>query len=225
MKCPHCLISFHDKPEYIDIEKNVNEEWLISKSRCPECLKLIIYLIDGKIVSNQIEFISHFSSSRKKYLVYPKSISRSPISPDIPNQYSDDYKEASLILQDSPKACAALCRRCLQNILRNKANIKPSNLYDEIQEIIDSKILPSQLNDAIDAVRIIGNFAAHPTKSLNTGEIVDVDPEEAEWSLNVLEALFDFFFIQPKILQDKKDKLNIKSICDQCDLKRRINNS
>ncbi len=40
----------------------------------------------------------------------------------------------------------------------------------------------------IDAVRVIGNFAAHPIKSKSTGEIVDVEPGEAEWNLNTLEG-------------------------------------
>ncbi|MGA9972020.1 MAG: hypothetical protein WA757_14400 [Candidatus Acidiferrales bacterium] len=53
----------------------------------------------------------------------------------------------------------------------------------------------------------IGNFAAHPIKSKQTGEIVAVEPGEAEWNLDVLESLFDFYF-QPAILKEKKDALN-----------------
>lgn len=53
-------------------------------------------------------------------------------------------------------------------------------------------------------------FAAHPNKSLSTGAIVDVEPGEAEWMLDVLEGLFDFYFVQPDILQKKKDALNKK---------------
>jgi hypothetical protein len=33
----------------------------------------------------------------------------------------------------------------------------------------------------LDAIRTIGNFAAHPIKSTSSGEIVDVEPGEAEW--------------------------------------------
>jgi hypothetical protein len=69
---------------------------------------------------------------------------------------------------------------------------------------------PSHLAEAIDAVRNIGNFAAHPLKSQSTGEILPVEPEEAEWNLDVLESLFDFYFVQPAILAKKCDALNIK---------------
>jgi hypothetical protein len=43
-----------------------------------------------------------------------------------------------------------------------------------------------------------------------SGEIVDVEPGEAEWTLDVLEGLFDFFIVQPKRLAAKKAALNVK---------------
>jgi hypothetical protein len=88
--------------------------------------------------------------------------------------------------------------------------VKKGNLADEIQEVIDGGKLPSDLNDSIDAVRNIGNFAAHPMKSQQSGEIVDVGPNEADWTLDVLEELFDFLFIRPAQRQKKKDALNVK---------------
>ena len=70
--------------------------------------------------------------------------------------------------------------------------------------------MPSYLAKGLDAIRNIGNFAAHPTKSKITGEVVEVEPGEAEWNLDVLEGLFDFYFVQAKKLQEKRDILNQK---------------
>ena len=70
--------------------------------------------------------------------------------------------------------------------------------------------MPSHLTESIDAIRNIGNFAAHPQKNTSTGEIVEVEFGEAEWILDVLESLFDFYFVQPAILKAKKDALNKK---------------
>ena len=53
-------------------------------------------------------------------------------------------------------------------------------------------------------------FAAHPIKSKSTGEVVDVEPGEAEWNLDILEQLFDFYFVQADLLRKKKEKLNQK---------------
>ncbi len=55
-----------------------------------------------------------------------------------------------------------------------------------------------------------GNFAAHPMKSQLTGLILDVEPGEAEWTLDVLEELFDFYFVLPAVIQKKKDAFNKK---------------
>ncbi len=86
--------------------------------------------------------------------------------------------------------------------------MKHSNLSNEIDEAMSS--LPSHLAGAIDAVRNIGNFAAHPIKSERTGEVVDVEPGEAEWNLDTLEGLFDHYFTQPTLLQEKREALNAK---------------
>jgi len=83
-------------------------------------------------------------------------------------------------------------------------------LAREIDEILARKELPTYLAEAVDGVRNIGNFAAHPIKSASTGEIVDVEPGEAEWLLDVLEGLFDFYFVQPALLKAKRDALNKK---------------
>jgi hypothetical protein len=55
-----------------------------------------------------------------------------------------------------------------------------------------------------------GNFAAHPMKSQQSGAVLDVEPGEAEWNLDVLEQLFDFFYVQPAILAAKRAALNKK---------------
>jgi hypothetical protein len=98
----------------------------------------------------------------------------------------------------------------LQDILREEFKIKHSNLATEIDEFIALKDVPSYLSEAVDAVRNVGNFAAHPQKNTNRGEIIDVEPGEAEWLLEVLESLFDFTFVQPKRLAERKRSLNQK---------------
>jgi len=74
----------------------------------------------------------------------------------------------------------------------------------------DDGKLPSILHDSLDAIRNIGNFAAHPIKSESTGEIIEVEDGEAEWNLDVLEALFDYYFVQPTALEKKREALNKK---------------
>ncbi|MGQ0694667.1 MAG: DUF4145 domain-containing protein [Nitrospiraceae bacterium] len=141
-------------------------------------------------------------------MIRPKGFSRAPLSSDVPDQYAQDYKKACVVQSDNPKASAALSRRCLQNILREIAKVRPSNLSGEIDEILNSKQLPSHLADAIDAIRRCGTFATHPIKSTNTGETVEVEEGEAESLLDVLEGLFDFYFVQPSSLQKERSLID-----------------
>ena len=197
MKCPHCLENFF---EYWLYNKFKDWTWIEDKEstwgmrfcKCPKCEKIIIQL--GKISNKYIKPFNNTSNSpnlRPDFynwvLVKPKAISRNPLPPEVPPEFANDYNEACLVLVDSPKASAALSRRCLQNLLREKAKTTKKDLYDQIQEVIDSKKLPSYLSEDLDAVRNIGNFGAHPIKSKVTGEIIEVEPGEAEWNLDILE--------------------------------------
>jgi len=114
------------------------------------------------------------------------------------------------VLPDSAQASAALSRRCLQHLLRDFEKVKRGNLADEIQEVLARGKLPQHIADSIDAIRNIGNFGAHPMKSQSTGEILPVGPGEAEWNLDVLESLFDFYFVQPAATKKKRAALDAK---------------
>jgi len=202
MKCPHCLKAFHGKftTHWFGADKDYS--WLLKHVVCPSCLRYIIFL-DGRQIENT-------NVTVYERLVHPKGISRAPLSTAVPEEFASDYKEACLVMADSAKASAALSRRCLQNLIREKEGIKKPTLSQEIDEVIETKRLPSHLSGTIDALRNLGNFAAHPIKDKNTGEIVEVEPGEAEWTLDVLEGLFDFYFVQPAELQRKRDALNKK---------------
>ena len=205
MKCPHCLDSFHDTWAYQEVGEDVDCEWIIRTCKCPACSRLIIESIGKKREGYPPVYVT------KAYIrVRPKSISRSPIPAEVPTTYAEDYREACLVLSDSPKASAALSRRCLQRLLREVVRVKPSDLYNEIQDVLDSRTLPTYLAESIDTIRQIGKYAAHPNKSTSTCEIIEVEPGEAEWSLDTLEGLFDFYFVQPVRMQAKKDALNKK---------------
>ena len=126
----------------------------------------------------------------------------------LPDQ-AEDYNEACMVLLDSSKASAALSRRCLQALL-NSPGFKHNELAKAIDAVLVTKALPSSLAENLDAIRNTGNFAAHPMKDTNSGAILPVDPHEAEWNLEVLEGLFDFYYVQPAKDQARRLALNAK---------------
>ena len=210
MKCMHCLVEFHEHKEERFIGKDVDNYWSIFSYHCPSCKRMNLFLINGDGGNGPHGIFIIEPTIKTAMPIRPFGSNRPPCPHDVSEDIANDYKEACLILPFSPKASAALSRRCLQNLLRAAAKVKPSDLSKEIQEVIDSGKLPSHLAESIDAIRNIGNFAAHPIKGKSTGEIVDVEPEEAEWNLDVLESLFDFYYVQPAKVAKKRDALNAK---------------
>jgi len=216
MKCPHCLVEFHDEQEIIYLETDSEGQWAIEKYNCPNpnCKKMVLFLINGQLQHTRKWFITVGANGqenlKKRELIRPRGSSRPPVPSEVAKELAVDYTEACIVLPDSSKASAALSRRCLQHLLRSMANIKKGDLANEIQQVLDSKQLPSYLAESIDSIRNIGNFAAHPLKSTSTGEIIEVEIGEAEWNLEVLEMLFDFYFVQPAKTKEKRNALNKK---------------
>jgi len=182
-------------------------QWQALAETCPNsnCNQAIVFLQWGSYTGSPLVF--HANGA---VLVYPKRVVVSPPPPEGPKQLANDYFEARLVLDDSPKASAAMSRRCLQTILRDYAKVPHGDLAVEIQHLLDSGNLPSHIAEALDGVRNVGNFAAHPIKSQKSLEIIDVEPGEAEWNLETLDALFDFYFVQPARLGAKKKALDEK---------------
>ncbi|TGL68524.1 DUF4145 domain-containing protein [Leptospira kmetyi] len=211
MQCPHCLHQTTPEINEERIDTDIKGDWIFQSFVCPneECKKIVINILCGKIYGHSGGW--SIKEVKFKELVYPRNISRNHLSSElIPLNILNDYQEACNVLNVSPKASAALSRRCLQNLLHNYAQIKGKSLDDEISIIISSGSLPTYIANSIDAIRNIGNYAAHPKKSISSGEIVDVEIGEAEWSIEVLETLFDFYFIQPSKLATKRAELNKK---------------
>lgn len=201
--CPYCGVA--SKFESVETlipgygERKLTELYLtagtsgyklaLTLSRCGNgtCRKVVIYLSD--------QMIQPLGSSR-------------PLPPaEVPEAIARDYEEACQVEPLSKKAAAALARRCLQNMLHDKG-IKKTNLEKEIEEAMSS--LPSHLSDDIDAIRHVGNFAAHPLKSTNSGEIVEVEPEETEYLLDTLYDLFDHYYVRPQRSATKRAALQQK---------------
>lgn len=195
--CPHCKTSnrfeMASDPQnhalsYWNVTNGLDDHNKILRlCRCTNCGEVIIFFGET--------------------MVHPMGATRTPCPREVPTGIAEDYKEACLVENLSPKAAAALARRCLQNMLHEQG-ISKRNLSEEIDEAMTA--LPTNLSEAIDAIRNIGNFAAHPTKSTNTGEIVEVEVGEVEWLLDVIEQLFDFYYVQPALTQAKREALNRK---------------
>lgn len=207
--CPHCSVTIcvEAKSHYLGSESG--EEFGYSyrsmTSNCPACERLIVAIEQVWQYNAQSD-----EEVQERFIAFPRTTRAWPVAEEVPQPYRQDFTEASAIVADSPKASAALSRRCLQTILHEHLSIRKKNLEMEIDELLASNGVPSHIADSLHAVRNIGNFAAHPLKSTNTGEIIEVEQGEAEWNLKVLEDLFDYYFVGPAKAKARKDALNKK---------------
>lgn len=169
--------------------------------RCPEC--------DGWIV----QYRSLDDDNMNWRFIEPDGVNRGPVPPEVPTNIAGDYVEACNVLEKSPKASAALARRCLQAILRAHG-YKARDLAREVDLILaetdTSKAIPPALRMVIDGIRNFGNFSAHPITDVTGLQIIDVEPEEAEWCLEVLEECFDHFYVRPAQAAARKAALDAK---------------
>ncbi|GGA74001.1 hypothetical protein GCM10008015_13370 [Flavobacterium palustre] len=164
----------------------IRNEWIV----CPneDCKK--ITLIAALFEYNWRPNIWETGELIRHWRLLPDSYAK--VFPDyIPKVLRNDYEEAAKILELSPKASATLSRRCLQGIIRDFWGISKARLVDEINAIED-KVDPLTWK-SIDSVRKVGNIGAHMEKDINL--IIDVDPEEAFLLLQLIELLFEEWYI------------------------------
>jgi hypothetical protein len=199
MKCPHCTVEIHPNPQSFQMTYNGRIfGWSYEIIPCPACKEWIIYVDPPE---------------QPKFLINPRGANRGPVPTEVPENIAEDYVEACDVLPISAKASAALSRRCLQNILR-KNGYQAKDLAKEIDLLLNdpdpSRAIPITLRATIDGIRNFGNFSAHPVTDITSLQIIDVEPHEAEWCLEILEEMFQHFYVRPAEAGRRKAALDAK---------------
>lgn len=177
----------------------------------PECLKTTVTVTIGPAhYNNGLRLIPGREPLLQQRLL-PQGTAQ-PQPDYIPKAIRDDYYEACLIRDLSPKASATLIRRCLQGMIRDFAGIAKPTLDKEIKALraavddgsADRSITPETI-DAIDHVRGIGNIGAHMEKDIDL--IVEVDPGEAQALIELVEMLFSEWYVARETRKAKLARL------------------
>lgn len=199
MKCPHCTFNIHESWSY----SHIRGGWGAAIMECPQCSRDILRLRHDD-PHGRIDY---------EAAIYPQGSNRSPVPADVPEPIATDYNEAALVLPLSPKASAALSRRCLQAILR-RAGYLQHDLAKQIDAVLtetdSKKSLPTGPHSMLDAIRNFGNFSAHPLTDKTTLQVIDVEDHEAEYCLDILDALFDHYYVKPAEAARRRAALDAK---------------
>lgn len=221
MRCPHCAVEVNESWQYLfndrpDFRGNPSDhlEDIVGKTNvqgfetplkadiafawmhCPNraCGRLIV-----KGESTRTTSSSGIPQVKKlaEWVVLPRRFTRH-VNPLVPEQYADDYRQAAAILDDSPKASAGLARRVLADLLADYGKYTQFQLSARIDAFVKDPNNPSALRQHLHYLREIADFGVHTQKDSTTGVIIDVEVGEAEWCLDVLDRLFDYFIIGPQ---------------------------
>lgn len=155
------------------------------------------YIITAELYRARYQQISNRIPIRT-WRLKPES-SAKPLPDYIPKAIINDYEEACLIQNLSPKASATLSRRCLQGMIRDFWKETNGTLATQIKNI-ETKI-DSVTWQAIDAVRKIGNIGAHMEKDIDL--IIEVEPHEAELLISLIETLIEEWYINRHQREEK----------------------
>lgn len=195
-----------------DQEKDFYLEHIVCPNR--KC-GLPIINIDVRYDYNSYPYLNIYNKEelKRKCLVLQSQLLPSSSAkqfPDyIPDAIRQDYEEACLIRDQSPKASATLARRCLQGMIRDFWGISKGRLYDEIAALEDKVAIEEW--EAIDALRQIGNIGAHMEKDVNV--IIDIEPEEAGHLIYLIESLLESWYVERHKKQERLAR--IKQIAEE----------
>ena len=149
---------------------------------CPHCRTLIQYdrkrfFVEGFSPSMRrtyfentfgLGYVSCISCNevfilRNKQIIYPKNVQNNVDSPcqDLSEEVKNDYIEASDILNLSPRGSCAILRLCIEKIC-DTCKAKGNSLDKKIGWLVQNQGLRSDIQKALDTVRVIGNEAVHP---------------------------------------------------------------
>ena len=142
-------------------------------------------------------------------MAVPKKRVPRPLDESIPDQYKRDYLEAYLILEDSPRMSAVLARKIIADLLKDYGHFDNFHLKKQIDQFIADPTHPQRLKDDLQYGREIGDFGAHRMLDGN-GDIVESTREDAQWALEMVQELFDYFIEAPNRSEERRKEFDKK---------------
>ena len=129
----------------------------------------------------------------KEVLVAPVSSSAPAANPDMPEDVRIDFDEARDVAERSPRSAAALLRLCIQKLCIVLGE-SGKHLDKDIASLVGNG-LPVQIQQAFDAIRIVGNSQIHPD---NQGVDLRSDPSAVSLLFRLVNLIVENQISLPK---------------------------
>lgn len=193
------------------IPVTVTAFWL----QCQNCQEIVVQIT--RVEANQ-------SPPTETWIALPKRPAVPLLHLLITDPFRKDYLEAWNILEDSPRMSAVLSRRLLADLLEKYASLNQFSLAQRIDGFIKDTRHPLWIRENLHYLREVGDFGAHTQQDKTAAAsaimqastepvIINVDKAEAEWTLKIIDDLFEYFIIAPQ--KDKEMRTAIdKKLAD-----------
>ena len=180
--CPHCN-AFAHQTWYNTFSQVMTRQSLISDLEIAFCNKC-----------------GQYSLWHSKKMIFPNSSGIIIPNVDLDLDIQEDYNEARSIINKSPRGACALLRLSLQKLCKQLGE-DGGNINNDIKNLVQ-KGLPSQIQQSLDIVRVIGNNAVHP------GEINLKDNVETATKLfSLINIIAEIMITQPKKIENTYNSL------------------
>lgn len=192
--CPSCKVFSRQRARRLLITEFMGREWATLKGKelafldCDGCGERILFAEEDIIYPE------------------PRPAVGEPNS-HLNDEIKADYLEAASILKKSPRASSALLRLCLMKLMKQLS--LSGDLNEDIRKLV-RKGLDTQVQEACDSLRVIGNKAVHPG-TLDVGDNEDV----ARGLFDLLNFIADQMITQPEKRSELFEKLVPSTVKDQ----------
>ena len=170
-------------------------------SQCQACEHFSIWLTNELPLKKEGSQSELDKSHVNVKLLFP-SVSNEVPKPnvDMPSDVKEIFTEAGQILEESPRASAALSRLAIEKLV-DGLEAEGKDLNSKIGKLV-SKGMPVEIQQMLDSVRVIGNNAVHP------GQINIKDNKELALSLlHFINLIIDNRITQPKKISEVYNSL------------------
>ncbi len=133
-------------------------------------------------------------------LVFPDVITAPLPNSDMPETIKNDFEEARTISTRSPRGACALLRLCVEKLCIHLGE-ESGDLSAKIGNLVTRGLRP-EIQQSLDAVRVIGNEAVHPGE-LDVGD----NPEIANALFSLVNLIVQTMITDPKKAQVIFDKI------------------
>jgi hypothetical protein len=196
--CPHCG---NTTPQRIAFEHRYRDTWFGSDGKpwapdegpeseaivciCDTCEAVLLY--DG---------VSYVESGCWPELMYPRDTT---LPKGVPVAIRDIYAEARVVKQNAPNAFAMMIRKGLEAICDDRG-APQGTLHSRLKYLAQQGEVPPVLAEMTDALRVVGNTAAHGSLQAIT--------QPMTWAIDeFFRTIVEYVYVAPSKLAEFKEKL------------------